>query len=401
MSRRKDAARTGSQQLIKEINQVLIFRAIRERGPISRSQLAKELRLSPTTVTVIIDYFMENGFLIETGKGDSSGGRKPILVKLAPNAGVVIAVDLEQNRVAVLNMEADILQEKKLVIFDNKELLTSLIAVINELIAEYRDRHKMRPLGIGIAVPGIIDLQKGTVFTASKLNFNHLSLKEELQEHFQVPVLLENDANAAAYGEFLYGRAQQVPNFLYLHIGRAVGAGFFLSGNLFTGGAGGAGEFGHISVDESGPLCHCGNIGCLEKLISEHSLLEKWREWAGAEEATGIPALAEMVELSNNGGGTAGRLMDYAGEMLGKGVVTLVHLFNPTLILLGGELALNNLRLLDQVKKQVDRRSMPVFLKHVKIEESLTKLNAGIIGAGSLALHHFFENLHIDAVTNR
>ncbi|MDF2962621.1 MAG: hypothetical protein K0S39_4356 [Paenibacillus sp.] len=395
----KEAARTGSQQLIKEINQVLIFKTIRERGPVSRSQLAKELSLSPTTVTVIVDYFMANGFLVETGKGDSSGGRKPILVKLAPNAGAVIAVDLEQNRVAVLNMEAHILLEKQLPVMNNKELLASLTAVIDELINECRTRHSMRTLGIGIAVPGIIDMQKGTVFTASNLNFNHLSLREELQEHFQLPVLLENDANAAAYGEFLYGRAQQVQNFLYLHAGRAVGAGFFLSGNLFTGGAGGAGEFGHISVDESGPVCHCGNIGCLEKLISEHSLTEKWREWSGEKAA--VPALAEMVQLSNNGDEIAGRLMDYAGDMLGRGIVTLMHLFNPTLILLGGELALNNSRLLDQVKQQVYRRSMPVFSKHVNIEESLTKLNAGIIGAGSLALHHFFEHLNIDAVTKR
>jgi N-acetylglucosamine repressor len=395
----KNVTRTGSQQLIKEINQVLIFKTIREIGPVSRSQLAKELSLSPTTVTVIVDYFMENGFLIETGKGDSSGGRKPILVKLAPQAGVVVAVDLEQHRVAVLNMEAQILLENKLPPFRNKEeLVSSLMSVIDALINECRVQHEIRPLGIGIAVPGIIDSQKGKVVTSSSLNFNHLSLKEELQEHFQVPVLLENDANSAAYGEFLYGRAQQVQNFLYIHAGRAVGAGFFLSGSLFTGGAGGAGEFGHISVDESGPVCHCGNIGCLGKLISVQALSEIWRERNGKAE---FPALTELVQLSNKGEETAARLMDYAGEMLGRGIVTLVHLFNPTLILLGGELALNNTRLLNQVKNHVDRRTLQVFSKHVKIEESLTKLNAGIIGAGSLALHHFFEHLDMDAVMRR
>jgi N-acetylglucosamine repressor len=393
----KNKVRIGSQKLIKEINQVLLFNTIRERGPISRAQLAKELSLSPTTVTVIVDYFMANGFLIETGKGDSSGGRKPVLVKLTPNAGHVIAVDLEQYRAAILNLEAEILFTKILPRVGKKEWLASLLQVIHELIQACGP--EVRLLGIGIAVPGIIDSDKGKVLTASNLDINHVSLKEELQEHFQVPILLENDANAAAFGEYLYGHGQQVDNFLYLHVGKAVGAGLFLSGSLFTGGAGGAGEFGHISVDPSGTLCHCGNIGCLGKLISEPFLIQQWRQWTGIGIESGTPSLIELVELSNKGDEIAERLMDFAGELLGRGVVTLVNLFNPTLILLGGELALNNTRMLQQVKNQVELRSLSMFSKHVRIQEGKTRLNAGIIGAGSLALHYFFENVHMDLIT--
>lgn len=399
LARKKDVIRTGNHQLIKEINQVLIFNAIRERGPISRSQLAKELSLSPTTVTVIVDYFKENGFLVEIGKGDSSGGRKPILVKLAPNAGIVIAVDLEQNRAAVLNMEAEILFLKHLQSPEKTGWVPSLIQAIDELIREYRDVHNLRLLGIGIAVPGIIDLEKGKVITAANMNINHLSLKEELQKHFQVPILLENDANAAAYGEYLYGRGLMVQDFLYIHAGRGVGSGLFLSGNLFTGGAGGAGEFGHVTVDENGPMCHCGNIGCVGHMISEAALLAKWKEWT--DEQTQEPTLRELVELSNSGNETALRLMDFAGELLGRGVITLVHLFNPTLIILGGELALDNTRLIQQVKRQIERRTMKMFSQHVRIEESFKRLDAGIVGAGSLALHHFFENLNMELITSK
>jgi len=391
----KRESRSGSQQLIKEINQVLIFNAIRERGPISRSQLAKELSLSPTTVTVIVDYFKEHGFLMEIGKGDSSGGRKPILVKLAPDAGCVIAVDLDQSRAAVLNLEAEILRVRPLPEASKDEWVHSLIQVINDLILESGEGFRL--LGIGIAVPGIISLDKGEVITATNFNINHLSLKEELQKHFHVPILLENDANAAAYGEFLYGCGQQVSNFVYLHVGKAVGAGLFLSGSLFTGGAGGAGEFGHITMDEDGPLCRCGNKGCLEKLISEASLVEKWRQWAPGEAVN--PSLVELVELSNRGDERAERLMAYAGSLLGRGLVTLIHLINPSFILLGGELALNNTRLLQEMKDYVGTHCMPMFSKHVEIKEGLTRLNAGIIGAGSLALHYFFEHLHLENYT--
>ncbi|MDQ1913573.1 ROK family transcriptional regulator [Paenibacillus sp. GD4] len=376
---------------MKEINQALIFNAIREKGPLSRSQLAKDLRLSPTTVTVIVDQFIANGFVVEVGKGDSNGGRKPILVELAKDAGMVVAIDLEQSRAALMNMKADLLITKPIPPVRQGELITILLDVIREMVGSIQGP---RLLGIGIAVPGIIDPNKSKVITATSLNINHLSLKEELEKHFQVPIWLENDANAAAYGEFLYGRSQNVHNFLYLHVGRAVGAGLFLSGNLFTGGAGGAGEFGHITVDPSGPPCHCGNIGCLGKLIGAAALLDQWCSWTGSKEA---PTLVELVKLSNEGDSTAIRLMDYAGEMLGRGIVTLIHLFNPSLILMGGELALNNTRLFCQVKQVVKLRSMPVFAEHVQIEECRTRLNAGIVGAGSLALNHFFRNVNFEA----
>lgn len=108
------------------------------------------------------------------------------------------------------------------------------------------------------------------------------------------------------------------------------------------------------------------------------------------------PTLAELVERSNRREETALRLMTYAGEMLGKGIVTLVHLFNPSLIVLGGELALQNTQLMEQVKKQVKQHTMPLFSSHVQITESLTKLDAGLIGAGSLVLHRFFEHLDMN-----
>jgi predicted NBD/HSP70 family sugar kinase len=190
-----------------------------------------------------------------------------------------------------------------------------------------------------------------------------------------------------------------VRNFLYIHVSKGVGAGFFLSGSLFIGGIGGAGEFGHITVDDSGPRCHCGNIGCLGKLISEDFLLEKWRQWTKGD--ADLATLTELVKLSNNGDETAGRLMAYAGDLLGRGIVTLLHLLNPSLIILGGELALDNRRLLHQVKKQVAQRGIPMFAKHVQIEESFIRLNAGIIGAGSLALHHFFENLNMNVINKK
>ncbi|TVY12004.1 ROK family transcriptional regulator [Paenibacillus cremeus] len=371
---------------------MLIFNDVRERGPISRSQLAKELGLSPTTVTVIVDYFMEHGFLMETGKGDSSGGRKPILVKLAPDAGHVIAVDLNQSRAAILNLEAEILRVRHLPDAGKEGWVRSLIQVINSLILE--SGADFRLLGIGIAVPGIVSLDKGEVITATNFNINHLSLKEELQKHFHVPILLENDANAAAYGEYLYGYGKQVANFVYLHVGKAVGAGLFLAGNLFTGGAGGAGELGHITVVEDGPKCRCGNQGCLELMINESALADKWQEWV--TDGAIYPGLSGLVQLSNSGHGGAQRVMNYVGSLLGRGLVTLIHLINPSFILLGGELALSNPYLLQRIKKYVSEQSIPIFSRHVEIKEGMTRSNAGIIGAGSLALHYFFEHLHLE-----
>lgn len=390
--------RTGNQQLMKEINRILIFNAIRENGPIARSQLAKNLKLSPTTVTVFADEFIENGFLQEIGKADSSGGRKPVLVQLNPNAGQVIAVDLGQKLVALMNMDADIIMTRSMPEASKEQLVDVLTKTIFELMENYKKQGNLRLLGIGIAVPGIIDRENGKVITASNMNIFNFSLKEELQKNIQVPVVLENDANAAAYGEFLYGNGQQVPNFLYVHAGKAIGAGLFLSGNLYTGGAGGAGEFGHITVDENGPLCHCGNIGCLGKLINEKALLARWHDDGVGQSSEEPVSLQALVELSNQGDERAVELMSYAGEMIGRGLISLVHLFNPSLILLGGELALNNQHLFRQVKSLLEKRCIPVFSNHVQIEESATKLNSGLIGAGAMALHHFFQNLNMDQV---
>jgi glucokinase len=138
-------------------------------------------------------------------------------------------------------------------------------------------------------------------------------------------------------------------------------------------------------------------------MLNEPYLIELWQEWTREQtgaEAQG-PSLKELVERSNDGDEHAVRLMDFAGGVLGKGMVTLVHLFNPSLIILGGELALNNSRLQQQVKQHIEQRCMPLFAKHVRFEESLTRLDAGIIGAGSLALHEFFEHLHINLITGK
>lgn len=269
------------------------------------------------------------------------------------------------------------------------EKLTGLIA---ELRSRYAPGDKLR--GVVVAAPGPLNSETGVVYEAPNLKWRDVPLREMLQEILQVPVWIDNDGNLAALGEYTYGYPQEYRMLLYLTVSTGIGGGIIINGEIYRGIDGGAGEFGHMTIVRDGPVCGCGNRGCLEALASGTAVARAARE----EVSRGrMAALREAVkgclenidarlvaELAAAGDGEAVRLMEEAIGYLGIGVANLVNLFNPQAIVIGGGMS-GYRGLFPRVEKAVKERSYSSLSRNLKILPARLGSEAGLMGCLALA----------------
>lgn len=234
--------------------------------------------------------------------------------------------------------------------------------------------------GIGIGAPGPLDSKRGLVLSPPNLpGWTRVPLRQHIGNHFGVPAFLENDANAAALAEFKFGAGQGAQNMIYVTVSTGIGAGLILNGKLYGGAGGYAGEVGHIVVKADGPHCICGNRGCLESLSSGTAIA------ARAEEVFGRPCTAkEVAELAIAGDSEATALLDEAFYYLGQGFVSLVNLFNPSKIVVGGGVSQIGDMLFDKVRQVVKQHAFSAPGRMVEIVPARLGAQSGMIGGAVL-----------------
>ncbi|MBP2241782.1 glucokinase-like ROK family protein [Cytobacillus eiseniae] len=387
----------GTFQLMKSVNKSIVLNKIRTSEPISRAQIAKETSLTPPTVGSIVKELIEQGLVRESELGHSSGGRKPTLLHINTNSLYVIGVDVGPEKVDCIltDLTGEVFERTSYLLtrpLTNEQFLAILKDNIYNLIKESQlDEEQM--IGIGVAMHGVVDVESGTSLVAPILNLRNVPIREQLEKEFNLMVKVENDARAMALGESWFGGLGDFESTVAVNIGRGVGAGIVLNGKLYHGAQGMAGEFGHMTIDINGKTCECGNRGCLQTLVSGEAIAERGREQL--KDHVGKLTGKDIFELAENGNPFCIDLLRDTGRIIGIGLTNLIHLVNPSIIVLGGGVMLSEKFIMPALLEAIDERVLTNEAQHTNVIVTKLGNDATILGAVSLILIELFEPILI------
>jgi len=394
----------GSFKWMKSLNRSLILNTIRTHGEVSRAEIAKITKLTPPTVTNIVSELLDNKLVIESDLGASTGGRRPIMLRINADAYHIVGVDIGIHwlRTVVTNLNADIKAAEKLALpprVDEAALIGHLIDTV-KLVLKKAGISAGDLMGIGLGMHGLVDPAAGKAIFAPNFGLRDISLREPLEREFQVPVHVENDVVAFALGESWFGEGTDTGNFIAVNIGEGVGAGIVLNGQLYKGATYSAGEIGHTTVEMDGPRCTCGNYGCLQSLVSGPALVRQAVQRLEAGERSLIRELCgedpeaitgEMIaQAARQGDPLAIDLFRRVGRYLGIGLANLINTLNPRKIILGGGVTNAADLFLEETRRTIHERAMDTPANAVSIVITNLGEYASAIGAVTIVLDGLF-----------
>jgi glucokinase-like ROK family protein len=394
--------------------EVEIMRALRRQGRISRSEISSITGWSKAKASQEIRGLVDKGYLVEVGEGASQGGRKPRLLRINNQLGYIAGIDMGATSldIALADVTGSIVQ-RCTEATDVKLSPEAVLGRCSELLLELVQAQGGTPdqmLGIGVGVPGPVDFARGVLVAPPLMpEWENFPIRDFFKKTFPSAfVVVDNDVNIMALGEQRVGDAAGIDHFIFVKIGTGIGAGIISNGKLHRGSDGCAGDIGHICVDKEGPLCACGNKGCLEAMTAGPAIASKALEAA----RNGIsPILSHMREANGGmlrpedvnaacreGDQAALDIIRESGQTIGDVLATLVNFFNPSHIFVGGGITNFGNHLLVAIRRAVLHRSLPLATTHLSIKFSRVGSNAGVMGAISLALDYLFaveDNLHL------
>jgi len=309
-----------------------VLRTIATHGPLSRAQLARDLGLSGPTLTQATKYLIDRGLIAEVEQSPSTGGRPATLLGLVANAGQVLGVKLaEDHAVGVcVNLQSEILWEFEAEFHSRgDEAVEELI----DLLGKQIHRIKGQILGIGIGIPGVVSPLDSSTADSAMMGWNKVNVGKQISDALNTPVLLENDVNTLAITESLYGHGRDVSNFLTITLGRGIGMGIVVNGELYVGSYG-AGEFGHINAVSDGLRCECGKYGCLETVASSPAI---HAAAVAAGYVSSSASMSRLWEVARADEKIASALFKRPAELLGIALANVINIFGPELIFISGE----------------------------------------------------------------
>ncbi|MGZ9934014.1 ROK family transcriptional regulator [Streptomyces sp. NC-S4] len=374
----------GSQSSLHRANLERVVRAVRLAGSLTQAEIARATGLSAATVSNIVRELKDGGTVEVTDT--SAGGRRARSVSLSGDAGIVIGVDFGHThlRVAVGNLAHQVLAEETEPLdvdaswadgFDRAE------ALVGRLIADIGVELE-KVIGVGLGVPGPIDVESGTLGSTAILpGWAGINPRQELSQRLGVPVYVDNDANLGALGELVWGSGRGVKDLAYIKVASGVGAGLVINGQIYRGPGGTAGEIGHITLDESGPVCRCGNRGCLETFAAARYVLPLLQGTHGPE-----LTMERVVELAREGDPGCRRVITDVGRHVGSGVASLCNLLNPSRVVLGGSLAEAGELVLAPIRESVGRYAIPSAARQLSVLTGSLGGRAEVLGALALVL---------------
>lgn len=376
---------------MRAANERLLLRLIWEQPETTRADLSRRTGLSASTVSGIVSRFEQDRWVSVLQSTTSSGGRPPMLLRFDATQRHIVGVEMGASHLTVVLASTDgrviTSIERALDTRDDpRGTLDTAAQMVRECVA--RTSYKGRLLGLGIAVPSPIDSRAPDRVSPMILpSWRDVDLAKELHARLGLPVSVENDANAGALAERWFGAGGD--HFTYVKVGTGIGSGHIMNGTLYRGAGGIAGELGHLSIDPSGPVCVCGNRGCLNVVLGTPRLLELARQRCSGEAPASARALAREAR---EGAPWAVELVSDVGERLGIGVAGLLNLMNPSRVVLGGDLVTAGPVFLDAVRSSARSRSL-LFSNH-QAELTATSLGSTAIalGAATLPLHAAFED---------
>jgi N-acetylglucosamine repressor len=324
---------------IRGINKQIVLNYVRERSPISRAEIARETELQRSTVSAIVDELQNAGLIEEIGIGDSTGGRKPTLLKLRTGNPVAIGVDItpRQTTVALADLAGKVLEKKEFPTSPDSDFMSQQIV---QRVLGFAQKYPQAELEVGISVPGIADQTSGTTLYVPYFQWHDWNICQEITNKTGLPVTIDNDANAIALAELWFGRAKirRVSNFITVLVGEGVGTGIIFEGQVYRGERGAAGEFGHMIVGTNAPvLCSCGSRDCWEAHASENAVIARYHKLFDKNLTTsnGI-TMTKLVSLANEGETQAIEALKETAKYLGIGISNLIVGLSPQAVIVSG-----------------------------------------------------------------
>lgn len=325
---------------VRDINQTKFLHLIRERQPVSRAEIAKFMGLRAGTVSAIVNRLIKNNFVYEGTEGPSSGGRRPKNLYINAENFYVLAIDIgvSDTVFAISDFNGRILIQST--IFTEGSPHEFLYRLADDILSMIAANYSNARFGaVGVSVPGLVNRENGTVEVSPNLEWQDVPVRKILSERLGLPVLVENDANAAAFSELWYGPLTEakVRTLLFVLVVEGLGTGLIINGELHIGSSHGLGGFGHMSIDPNGELCSCGRRGCWETFASERATVDRFHR-VTAKQRLPIVNITELIGLAKNGDELALQSLKITGEYLGEGISNLAHGLLPETIVIGGNI---------------------------------------------------------------
>ena len=380
-----------------------ILRQFYYSGQLACSELSELTHRSLPYTTRLIGELSDEGLVQEMGLANSTGGRRPQNFGLQPDSFYLVCVAMDQllTRVSILdlhNQQAVAEQEFHLHLAGNDHSLQELADLLTDYI-NHCGIGRQYLAGVGIGMPGFIDVQQG-------INHSFLtappgeSVVSYLRKRLNLPVYIDNDSSLVALAESKFGEGCTSGNCMIINIGWGVGLGMVLNGKLFRGNNGFAGEFSHIPLFTNNKLCSCGKLGCLETETSMLVLVEKASLANRSGVATRLPdldglsaedALQQVMEAALHGDQFVLRLLDEIGYSIGRGIAILIHLLNPSLVVLSGRGAVAGNLWLPSVQKAINEHCIPRIAEKTTVSVSRMGKAAELVGAACLIMEHIHD----------
>jgi predicted NBD/HSP70 family sugar kinase len=406
----------ADQSLVKQLNSALILNLLLADSPQSRANLALRAGLNRSTISSLVSNLIAQGLIREVGLEEAdSRGRPGVLLELNPEGGCIVGVEIHVGHVTVIltDFTARTLWRQHVTFLLNMDQ-TEVIRAAEEMICaalQAGRAHNLTPLGIGLAVAGLVDKAHGTLVYAPNLQWRHVSFRELWGQKFGVPLYIENDGNATALGEHYFGVAKDYDDFLFLGTGIGMSGGLMLNGQLYRGIGGFAGEVGHLIVESGGELCACGRRGCWETLVGTPAVIRGIIHALNTGAPSSIPGLVAnnfdritmdvVVDAADQGDQLALDTLSSIALYLGTGIANLINLFNPALIVLGGELTQAGKYLLPTIGKIIAAESLVDSARMVALAVSSQKTDACARGAAALVIDGIVRDPIFDIVDDR
>lgn len=379
--RKAQAARLNT---IRDINRQIVLNYVREREPISRAEIARETELQRSTVSAIVEDLKTEGLVEEVGEGESTGGRRPTLLKLRAAEAIALGVSITPTctTVAASDLAGRVLDQEEF-LTDPKKTIHKVI----EVVREFTTRYKGSIEGVGVSLPGLVDPSTGTALYIPYFLWRDLPISKVISDAVGLPVVIDNDANAVALAELWFGRPEvsDARDFILVLVAEGVGTGIIFDGQVYRGQRGAAGEFGHMVIGRGAPVpCSCGSDDCWEAFSSERAAIARYLRLSGASANSPI-SFIEVVDKALGGEQDATTALVETARHLGVGISNLIIGFSPEAVVVGGEIA-RAWDLIENALTETIANSVRRGLPSARILPSTLGENPTLRGALSLVL---------------
>jgi predicted NBD/HSP70 family sugar kinase len=377
---------------IRDINKQIVLNYVRARSPISRAEIARETSLQRSTVSAIVDDLQLAGMIEEIGTGDSTGGRRPTLLKIKMGTPTVIGIDIapRETTIALADLACNVLKKEKFPTSADIDYMNEqILGKVEKLV----DDHPGADLEVGISIPGIADQDSGQILYIPYFHWSNWDIGKQISEKIHVPVTIDNDANAVALAELWFGQdvMRTTRNFILVLVADGIGTGIIIDGQVYRGEGGAAGEFGHMFVaDNAAVTCSCGRHDCWEAHASEKAIISRYQNIDGNADNVAID-FDHLIGLAQNGERQALATLKESAKYLGIGISNLIIGFSPQTVVISGNIA----RAWDLIKDEIDvlaQRSIRHELKQTRIVPSTLGAEPTVLGAITLVLAQKFAS---------